>query len=129
MKISYKWLNRYIDTELSIEEISKILTDIGLEVEGVERIETIKGGLENVIIGEVLTCIAHPDSDHLNITEVDFGQGATQIVCGASNVRAGQKVVVATVGAVLYPNPEEDGIKIKKGKIRGVESLGMMCRR
>lgn len=127
MKISYKWLRRYIDTELSIDELSKILTDIGLEVEGVERIETIKGGLEGVVIGEVLTCGAHPDSDHLNITTVNYGEGAVQIVCGAPNVAAGQKVVVATVGAVLYPKAEEEGIKIKKGKIRGVESLGMIC--
>lgn len=127
MKISYKWLRRYIDTELSIDELSKILTDIGLEVEGVECIETIKGGLEGVVIGEVLTCGAHPDSDHLNITTVNYGEGAVQIVCGAPNVAAGQKVVVATVGAVLYPNAAEEGIKIKKGKIRGVESLGMIC--
>ena len=127
MKISYKWLKRYIETSITVEEMSGILTDIGLEVEGFECLETIKGGLANVIIGEVLTCIPHPDSDHLNITTVDYGQGAVQIVCGASNVAAGQKVVVATVGAVLYPNPDEDGIKIKKGKIRGVESLGMIC--
>lgn len=127
MKVSYKWLKKYIQTSLSVDEVSKILTDIGLEVEGLECIETIKGGLDSVVIGEVLTCIPHPDSDHLNITTVDYGQGATQIVCGAKNVAAGQKVVVATVGAVLYPNPDQEGIKIKKGKIRGVESLGMIC--
>lgn len=127
MKISYKWLRRYIDTELSVEEMSKILTDIGLEVEGVECIEAVRGGLEGVIIGEVLTCVPHPDSDHLNITTVDYGQGAVQIVCGASNVAAGQKVVVATVGAMLYPTGAEEGFKIKKGKIRGQESLGMIC--
>lgn len=127
MKISYKWLRRYIDTELSIDDMSKILTDIGLEVEAVERIETIKGGLEGVVIGEVLTCVPHPDSDHLNITTVNFGEGSVQIVCGASNVAAGQKVVVATVGATLYPTGAEEGIKIKKGKIRGCESLGMIC--
>lgn len=127
MKISYKWLKKYIQVDLPIEEISKILTDIGLEVEGVDRIETIKGGLENVFIGEVLTCVAHPDSDHLNITTVNYGDGATQIVCGAENVAAGQKVVIATIGAILYPNNAEEGIKIKKGKIRGVESFGMIC--
>lgn len=127
MKISYKWLKRYIDTELSIEDMSKILTDIGLEVEGIECIEAVRGGLEGVIIGKVLTCVPHPDSDHLNITTVDYGTGAVQIVCGASNVATGQKVVVATVGATLYPIGSEDGFKIKKGKIRGEESLGMIC--
>lgn len=127
MKISYKWLKRYIDTELSVDEIAKILTDIGLEVEAVERVEAVKGGLEGVIIGEVLSCVPHADSDHLNVTEVDYGQGAVQIVCGATNVAKGQKVVVATVGATLYPINSDEGIKIKKGKIRGVESLGMIC--
>lgn len=127
MKISYKWLKRYIDTPLTIDEVSETLTDIGLEVEGIERVDTIKGGLENVVIAEVLTCVPHPDSDHLNITTVEYGEGAVQIVCGASNVAAGQKVVVAKVGAVLYANPTDEGFKIKKSKIRGVESFGMIC--
>ncbi len=127
MKISYKWLKRYISSELSVEEISRVLTDIGLEVESLERVDSIKGGLEGIIIGEVTSCVAHPDSDHLHITTVNYGQGDVQIVCGAPNVAAGQKVVVATVGATLYPNPNEDGFKIKKSKIRGAESLGMIC--
>ncbi len=127
MKISHKWLKRYIDCTLSIDELSRILTDIGLEVEGVERIESVKGGLESVIIGEVLTCEPHPDSDHLHITTVNYGSDPVQIVCGAPNVAAGQKVVVATVGAVLYPTPDSEGFKIKKSKIRGAESFGMLC--
>ncbi len=127
MKISHKWLKRYIDCSLSIDELSQTLTDIGLEVEGVERVDTIKGGLEGVVIGEVVTCVDHPDSDHLHITTVDCGDGAVQIVCGAPNVAAGQKVVVATVGAVLYPTSDSEGFKIKKSKIRGAESFGMIC--
>ncbi len=127
MKISHKWLKRYINCSLSIDELSRILTDIGLEVESVERVDSVKGGLENIIIGEVLTCDMHPDSDHLHITTVDYGNGAVQIVCGAPNVAAGQKVVVATVGAVLYPTPDSEGLKIKKSKIRGAESFGMIC--
>lgn len=127
MIISYKWLKRYIDTDLSIDEISVALTNIGLEVEGIERVDTIKGGLEGVVIGEVLTCAPHPDSDHLNITTVNLGAESVQIVCGASNVAADQKVVVATVGSTLYPSPDADGFKIKKSKIRGVESFGMIC--
>ncbi|MDE7134949.1 MAG: phenylalanine--tRNA ligase subunit beta, partial [Rikenellaceae bacterium] len=127
MKISYSWLKSYIDTELSAEEAARVLTDIGLEVESLERIETVRGGLEGLVVGEVLTCIDHPDSDHLHITTVEYGQGPVQIVCGAPNVRAGLKVVVATVGAVLYPTGSQDSFKIKKSKIRGVESLGMLC--
>lgn len=127
MKISYNWLKRYIDTTLSAEEISVILTDIGLEVEGLEKIETIKGGLAGVVVGEVKTCVNHPDSDHLHITTVDVGASELlPIVCGASNCRAGLKVMCATVGTVL---PTDDGVefKIKRSKIRGVESLGMLC--
>ncbi len=128
MNISYKWLKNYIDTDLSAEEIAVILTDIGLEVESFEKIETIRGGLAGVVVGEVLTCVDHPDSDHLHVTTVDVGDGEPlQIVCGAANCRAGLKVVCATVGAVLYPNGGDEEFKIKRSKIRGVESLGMLC--
>lgn len=127
MTISYNWLKNYINCDMSAEEISKVLTDIGLEVEGLEKIESIKGGLEGVKIGEVLTCEKHPDADKLSITTVDYGDGPVQIVCGAPNVRAGLKVVVATNGAVLYPSNDAEGFKIKKSKIRGVESNGMLC--
>ncbi|MFI3316405.1 MAG: phenylalanine--tRNA ligase subunit beta [Rikenellaceae bacterium] len=128
MNISYNWLKRYLKTELSAEQIASTLTDIGLEVDAFEKIETIKGGLQGVVIGEVLTCEPHPDSDHLNITTVDVGaESALQIVCGASNCRAGLKVVCATVGSVLYPIDSEEEFKIKRSKIRGVESLGMLC--
>ena len=127
MKISFNWLKQYISTDLSVEEVSTILTDTGLEVEGVEKIETVKGGLEGLVIGEVLTKEKHPDADRLNITTVSIGTDeALQIVCGAPNVEAGQKVVVATVGATLWPSPEES-FKIKKSKIRGIESVGMIC--
>lgn len=128
MKISYNWLKNYIQTELDAEQTAKVLTDIGLEVEGLERVETIRGGLQGVVVGEVLTCEKHPDADKLKVTTVDVGAGEPlQIVCGAPNVAAGQKVPVATIGAVLYPTGEENGFKIKKSKIRGVESLGMIC--
>lgn len=126
MKISYSWLRNYVDTDMSAEEMSKVLTAIGLEVESLETEETVKGGLEGVVVGKVLTCEKHPDADKLKITTVDYGDGPVQIVCGAPNVAAGQKVVVATVGCTLYPNPEEP-FKIKKSKIRGAESLGMLC--
>lgn len=128
MNISYNWLKRYIDTDLPAEEIARILTDIGLEVEGFEKIETVKGGLRGVVVGEVLTCEDHPDSDHLHITTVDVGADAPLgIVCGAANCRAGLKVLCATVGAVLYPDGGDEEFKIKRSKIRGVESLGMLC--
>lgn len=128
MNISYNWLKNYIDTDLSAEQISVILTDIGLEVESFEKVETIRGGLAGVVIGQVLTCVDHPDSDHLHITTVDVGSGEPlQIVCGASNCRAGLKVLCATVGSVLYPNGGDEEFKIKRSKIRGVESLGMLC--
>ncbi|MEG2612716.1 MAG: phenylalanine--tRNA ligase subunit beta, partial [Alistipes sp.] len=128
MNISYNWLRRYLDTTLTAEQIAVILTDIGLEVEGFEKIETIKGGLQGVVVGEVLTCIDHPDSDHLHITTVNVGAGEPlSIVCGAANCRAGLKVMCATIGAVLYPNGGDEAIKIKRGKMRGVESLGMLC--
>ena len=128
MNISYNWLKRYIETDLPAEEVARILTDIGLEVEGFEKIETVKGGLRGVVVGEVLTCTDHPDSDHLHVTTVDVGTGEPlQIVCGAANCRAGLKVLCATVGAVLYPNGGDEEFKIKRSKIRGVESLGMLC--
>ena len=128
MNISYNWLRRYIDTDLPAEEVAAILTDIGLEVEGFSKVETIRGGLRGVVVGEVLTCVDHPDSDHLHITTVDVGEAEPlQIVCGAPNCRAGLKVLCATVGAVLYPNGGDEEFKIKRSKIRGVESLGMLC--
>ncbi len=128
MNVSYNWLKRYIDTELSAERIAEILTELGLEVEEFEKIETIKGGLKGVVVGEVLTCEEHPDSDHLHITTVDVGAEAPlQIVCGAANCRKGLKVMCATVGAVLYPIDSDEEFKIKRSKIRGVESLGMLC--
>lgn len=126
MNISYNWLKDYLDFNLSPEETSKALTSLGLEVEGVEEVETIKGGLKGLVVGEVLTCIVHENSDHLHVTTVDVGESEPlQIVCGAPNIAAGQKVIVATVGAILYDGDEE--FKIKKSKIRGVESLGMIC--
>ena len=126
MNISYNWLKEYVACDLTPEEVSAALTSIGLETDGVEEVQTIKGGLEGLVIGEVLTCIDHPDSDHLHITTVDLGDGnPTQIVCGAPNVAAGQKVVVATIGTKLYSGDE--CFTIKKGKIRGVESFGMIC--
>ena len=128
MKISYNWLKQYVNIEETPEQLSVILTDIGLEVEGVELIETIKGGLKGVVIGEVLSKEKHPDADRLNVTTVNVGaEENLQIVCGAPNVDAGQKVVVATVGCKLYPTGNEEGFKIKKSKIRGVESYGMIC--
>lgn len=128
MNISYNWLKRYLPTDLSAEEIARILTDIGLEVEGFEKIETIRGGLQGVVVAEVKTCTDHPDSDHLHVTTVDVGSGEPlQIVCGAANCRAGMKTLCATVGSVLYPNGGEEEFKIKRSKIRGVESLGMLC--
>jgi phenylalanyl-tRNA synthetase beta chain len=127
MNISYNWLKTYLDFDLNPADTAKILTDTGLEVEGLEQIQAVKGGLEGVVIGEVLTKEKHPDADKLNITTVDLGNGEpVQIVCGAPNVDIGQKVPVATVGCTLYPSPEES-FKIKKSKIRGVESHGMIC--
>ena len=126
MNISYNWLKDYIDTALTPEQLAAALTSIGLETGSVEEVESIRGGLRGLVIGKVLTCVEHPDSDHLHITTVDLGDGeATQIVCGAPNVAAGQTVVVATVGATLYDGDKE--FKIKKSKIRGVESFGMIC--
>jgi phenylalanyl-tRNA synthetase beta chain len=126
MKISYNWLKEHIQLDYEPEYISKILTDIGLEVESVEKIETIKGGLRGVVIGKVLTCEKHPDADKLSVTTVDTGEGKIlPIVCGAPNVAKGQKVVVATVGTILFAG--EKPFEIKKAKIRGQESEGMIC--
>ena len=126
MNVSYKWLKRYLDFDLEPEEVSAALTSLGLETDCVEKVETIKGGLAGLVVGKVLTCVEHPDSDHLHITTVDLGDGVpTQIVCGAPNVAAGQKVIVATVGTKLYDGDKE--FAIKKSKIRGVESRGMIC--
>lgn len=126
MNISYNWLKQYIDFSLSPEELAAALTSTGLETGSVEEVESIRGGLRGIVIGKVLTCVDHPDSDHLHITTVDLGDGkATQIVCGAPNVAAGQTVVVATVGTTLYDGDKE--FQIKKSKIRGQESFGMIC--
>lgn len=126
MNISYNWLKDFVDLDLTPEEVSNALTSIGLETGGIEEVQTVKGGLEGLVIGEVLTCEAHPNSDHLHITTVNVGQQEPlQIVCGAANVAAGQKVVVALVGTVLYSG--EESFTIKKSKIRGEESFGMIC--
>jgi len=126
MKISYNWLKTYISTTLSPLEMGEILTQTGLEVESIEKIEAVKGGLEGVVVGEVISCEKHPDADKLKVTTVNVGSEILQIVCGASNVAVGQKVPVATVGCTLYPKPDE-AFKIKLSKIRGVESQGMIC--
>jgi len=127
MKISYNWLKQFLQTDWEVNKTSELLTDLGLEVEGVENIESIKGSLEGVVVGEVLTCVQHPNADRLKLTTVDLGSGdPVQIVCGAPNVAAGQKVPVATIGTMLYDG-SGSGFKIKKGKIRGEESHGMIC--
>ena len=126
MNISYNWLKEYVSFDLTPAEVAEALTSIGLEVGGVEEVQSIKGGLEGIVIGEVLTCEPHPNSDHMHITTVNLGSGdPVQIVCGAPNVAAGQKVVVATLGTKLYDGDE--CFTIKKSKLRGVESLGMIC--
>jgi phenylalanyl-tRNA synthetase beta chain len=126
MNISYRWLKEYINLEYTAAEVAAFLTQIGLEVGSVEEVETVKGGLNGLVIGEVLTCEKHPDSDHLSKTTVNIGNGEIlPIVCGANNVAAGQKVVVATVGTTLYDGDNE--FKIKKSKIRGEVSEGMIC--
>lgn len=126
MNISYNWLKEYIDFDLTPQETCDALTSIGLEVDALEEIETIKGGLRGLVCGEVVTCDPHPDSDHMHVCTVNLGEGApVQIVCGAPNVAAGQKVVVATIGCRLYDGDKE--FVIKKTKLRGVESFGMIC--
>ncbi len=126
MNISYNWLKEYVDFDLTPDEVAAALTSAGLETGGVEEIQSIKGGLEGLVVGEVLTCVPHPNSDHMHVTTVNLGQGEpVQIVCGAANVAAGQKVVVATIGTKLYDGDE--CFTIKKSKLRGVESNGMIC--
>ncbi|MFZ1523690.1 MAG: phenylalanine--tRNA ligase subunit beta [Saprospiraceae bacterium] len=127
MKLSLNWLKKYLDISYSPEKIAEMLTLIGLEVEGIEKVESIKGGLKGVVTGEVVTCEKHPDADRLSLTTVDIGTGEhLQIVCGAPNVAVGQKVMVATIGTHLY-NDSGEPLIIKKGKIRGAESHGMIC--
>lgn len=126
MNISYNWLKRYIALQDDAETVAKILTSIGLEVGTVETVETIRGGLRGLVVGEVLSCEPHPNSDHLHITKVNIGEGEPlPIVCGAPNVAAGQKVIVATIGTVLYDG--DQSFTIKKGKLRGEDSFGMIC--
>jgi phenylalanyl-tRNA synthetase beta chain len=127
MTISYSWLNDYLPEKIEEEQLSKILTSIGLEVEAMESFESLKGGLEGLVVGEVLTCVDHENSDHLHVTTVNIGkEEPVQVVCGAANVAAGQKIILATVGATIYPL-EGDPLTMKKAKIRGVESFGMIC--
>ncbi|MDX5325586.1 MAG: phenylalanine--tRNA ligase subunit beta [Bacteroidota bacterium] len=126
MKVSYNWIKELLTVDIPVEEAASLLTDTGLEVEGVDRIDSVEGGLEGVLVGQVLTCEQHPNADRLKVTTVDVGTGTPlHIVCGAPNVDKGQKVLVATVGSTLYPNGEP--LKIKKGKIRGEVSEGMIC--
>lgn len=126
MNISYKWLKEYVSFDMSPQEVAEALTSIGLETGSVEEVQAIKGGLEGLMVGEVLTCEAHPNSDHMHVTTVNIGaEEPVQIVCGAANVAAGQKVVVATLGTKLYDG--EESFTIKRSKLRGVESFGMIC--
>ena len=126
MNISYKWLKEYVDFDLSAQQVADALTSTGLEVDALEEVQSIKGGLKGLYVGKVLTCEAHPNSDHLHVTTVDLGKGEpSQIVCGAPNVAAGQKVIVADLGCVLYDGDKE--FVIKKSKLRGVDSCGMIC--
>ena len=126
MNISYKWLKEYVDFDLTPQEVCDALTSEGLEVDALEEVQSIKGGLKGLYVGKVLTCEMHPNSDHLHVTTVDLGKGEpSQIVCGAPNVAAGQKVIVADLGCVLYDGDKE--FVIKKSKLRGVESNGMIC--
>ncbi len=127
MKISYNWLKQFLKVDWEAEKTGELLTDLGLEVEGIETVESVKGGLAGVVVGKVLSCEQHPNADRLKVTTVDIGNGEpVQIVCGAPNVATGQKVPVATIGTILYDD-KGDGFEIKKGKIRGEESYGMIC--
>lgn len=126
MKISYNWLSQFLPTAVAPEELERLLTDTGLEVEGLETLEAVKGGLEGVVVAEVVTCEQHPNADRLKVTTVNTGKEILQVVCGAPNVAAGQKVLIATVGTTLYPKPDEP-LKMKVSKIRDVESHGMLC--
>ena len=126
MKISYNWIKQFINLKDSSDETAKLLTELGLEVEGVSKFESVKGGLKNVVIGKVISCEKHPNADRLKVTSVNVGEKQNlQIVCGAPNVKSGQTVAVAKVGAKLYFNDKE--ITIKKSKIRGESSQGMIC--
>ena len=126
MNVSYKWLKEYVDFDLTPEQVCAALTSEGLEVDALEEVQSIKGGLKGLYVGKVLTCEMHPNSDHLHVTTVDLGrENPSQIVCGAPNVAAGQKVIVADLGCVLYDGDKE--FQIKKSKLRGVESCGMIC--
>ena len=126
MKISYKWLKEYVDFDLTPEQVAEVLTSTGLEVDALEEVQAVKGGLKGLFTGKVLTCEAHPNSDHLHVTTVDLGKPEPQqIVCGAPNVAAGQKVIVADLGCVLYDG--DDSFTIKKSRLRGVDSFGMIC--
>ena len=129
MNISYKWLKEYVDFDLNAQELADALTSIGLEVDGVEEVESIRGGLKGLVVGHILSCEPHPDSDHMHVCRVDLGSasadGPVQVVCGAPNVAAGQKVVVATIGTKLYDG--DNCFTIKRSKLRGVESFGMIC--
>ncbi len=126
MNISYKWLKEYVDFDLTIEELTAALTSLGLEVDSYEEVQSIKGGLAGLYVGEVISCEAHPNSDHLHVTQVDLGRNEpSQIVCGAPNVALGQKVIVADIGCTLYDEDKE--FQIRKSKLRGVESNGMIC--
>ena len=123
MKLSYNWLKDYLESDLTPEQVAEYMTAIGIEVDGVEEEEEIPGGLQGVVVAKVLECVPHPDSDHLHVTKVDDGTGEPlTVVCGAPNVAAGQKVLFARIGTVLPGD-----FKIKKSKIRGVESMGMIC--
>ncbi len=127
MKISYNWLKQYLNIQLPAEEVSRLLTDCGLEVEGLETFQSMKGGMQGLVVGEVMTCVKHPNADKLSLTTVNVGaESLLQIVCGGPNIAAGQKVVVATVGAMLFPI-EGEPFEIKKSKIRGETSEGMIC--
>lgn len=126
MNISYKWLRDYVDFDLSAQQVTEALTSVGLEVGSVEEVQSIRGGLQGIVVGEVLTCEPHPNSDHMHVCNVALGQGdPEQIVCGAPNVQAGQKVMVATLGTKLYDGDQE--FTIKRSKLRGIESNGMIC--
>ena len=126
MNISYKWLKEYVDFDMTPQQVAAALTSVGLEVDAVEEVQSIRGGLQGLVVGHILTCEPHPDSDHMHVCTVDEGDGQpVQIVCGAPNVAAGQKVIVATLGTVLYDGDKE--FVIKKSKLRGVESNGMIC--
>ena len=127
MKVSHNWLQQYLKTDISLEKQLELLTDLGLEVEGTASFESIKGSFKGVVVGEVLSCETHPNADRLRVTQVNIGgEEPVQIVCGAPNVAAGQKVPVATVGTKLY-DAEGKSFEIKKSKIRGEASHGMIC--